>query len=460
MYSGEAVETGAVRDVFGAVRHPYTQGLFRSMPMPGTNKNDNPLVPIPGQLPLPHERPKGCNFGPRCEYFVEGLCDQADVPMREVAGARGHQSRCLRVEAIDWAAVGALAATARAGRDRRAGPRRRAAEEALSRRRRARLFGRRRGPRGQGGRGHLVRRPRGGGAGDRRRIGLRQVDPRQGAARARDGERRPGRLRSARRSRTSRSRSRAVKTIASIQMIFQNPFDTLNPSYSVGSQIVRTLERFRIGANNAERREMMLRLLDLVKLPRAFAARSPAAIVGRPEAAHRRRARLRRAAAGDHRRRADVGARRFGAGGDQRAPDEPAARVEDHHGVHQPRSVGGALSRRPRRRHVSRPYRRDGRDRADLHAALPPLYRGAPVGDPDRRRQGEEAPCRARGRDPLGAVAADRLSVPDPLRAQARRSGRICASARCRRPRTVAEGHTIKCHLPVEALERMEPVFA
>ena len=74
MYSGEAVETGAVSDVFGAVRHPYTQGLFRSMPMPGTNKNDNPLVPIPGQLPLPHQRPKGCNFGPRCGYFVEGLC--------------------------------------------------------------------------------------------------------------------------------------------------------------------------------------------------------------------------------------------------------------------------------------------------------------------------------------------------------------------------------------------------
>ncbi|HKN30586.1 MAG TPA: ABC transporter ATP-binding protein [Roseiarcus sp.] len=104
MYSGEAVETGRVRDVFGAVRHPYTQGLFRSMAMPGTNKNDNPLIPIPGQLPLPHERPNGCNFGPRCAYFVAGLCDQADVPMRDVADHPGHQSRCLRVEAIDWAA--------------------------------------------------------------------------------------------------------------------------------------------------------------------------------------------------------------------------------------------------------------------------------------------------------------------------------------------------------------------
>ncbi len=41
-------------------------------------------------------------------------------------------------------------------------------------------------------------------------------------------------------------------------MIFQNPFDTLNPSYSVGSQILRTLERFRIGKTMAERRETML----------------------------------------------------------------------------------------------------------------------------------------------------------------------------------------------------------
>ena len=73
---------------------------------------------------------------------------------------------------------------------------------------------------------------------------------------------------------------RPVKTISSIQMIFQNPFDTLNPSYSVGSQIVRTLERFRVGANDAERRDTMLGLLDLVKLPRAFAHRSPRQLSG------------------------------------------------------------------------------------------------------------------------------------------------------------------------------------
>jgi peptide/nickel transport system ATP-binding protein len=70
MYSGEAVETGGVKDVFDRMRHPYTQGLFRSIPLPGADKNARPLIAIPGQLPLPHERPKGCNFAPRCHHFV------------------------------------------------------------------------------------------------------------------------------------------------------------------------------------------------------------------------------------------------------------------------------------------------------------------------------------------------------------------------------------------------------
>ena len=65
MYSGEAVETGTVKDVFDRMRHPYTQGLFRSIPLPGADKNAKPLIAIPGQLPLPQERPKGCNFGAR-----------------------------------------------------------------------------------------------------------------------------------------------------------------------------------------------------------------------------------------------------------------------------------------------------------------------------------------------------------------------------------------------------------
>ncbi|TIX90086.1 MAG: peptide ABC transporter ATP-binding protein, partial [Mesorhizobium sp.] len=59
--------------------------------------------------------------------------------------------------------------------------------------------------------------------------------------------------------------SRNVETVSSIQMVFQNPFDTLNPSHSVGSQIIRTLEKFNVGKTVAERRKRMLELLDLVK---------------------------------------------------------------------------------------------------------------------------------------------------------------------------------------------------
>ena len=73
---------------------------------------------------------------------------------------------------------------------------------------------------------------------------------------------------------------RKTETVASVQMVFQNPFDTLNPSHSVGSQIIRTLEKFNIGDNTEQRRERMLQLLDLVKLPRAFANRMPRQLSG------------------------------------------------------------------------------------------------------------------------------------------------------------------------------------
>ncbi|MCI0429981.1 MAG: ATP-binding cassette domain-containing protein [Rhodospirillales bacterium] len=105
MYSGEAVETGAVKDVFDRMRHPYTQGLFRSIPLPGADKNERPLIAIPGQLPLPHERPQGCNFGPRCLHFVKGRCDAEEIPMIPVEGHENHYSRCIRFNEIDWAAT-------------------------------------------------------------------------------------------------------------------------------------------------------------------------------------------------------------------------------------------------------------------------------------------------------------------------------------------------------------------
>ena len=74
--------------------------------------------------------------------------------------------------------------------------------------------------------------------------------------------------------------SRNTQTVADIQMVFQNPFDTLNPSMTFGRQIIRALEIFRFGKSDKDRSERMLELLDLVKLPRAFAERMPRQLSG------------------------------------------------------------------------------------------------------------------------------------------------------------------------------------
>ena len=103
MYSGEAVERGTIDEVFDNMQHPYTQALFRSIPLPGADKNARPLIAIPGNFPLPHERPVGCNFGPRCDYFEEGVCDQGFIPMSHPADEAGlHETRCLKFKEIDW----------------------------------------------------------------------------------------------------------------------------------------------------------------------------------------------------------------------------------------------------------------------------------------------------------------------------------------------------------------------
>jgi peptide/nickel transport system ATP-binding protein len=63
-------------------------------------------------------------------------------------------------------------------------------------------------------------------------------------------------------------------------MIFQNPFDTLNPSHSVGSQIARVIRKLGVQHDEARVRERVLELLDLVKLPRDFAERRPRQLSG------------------------------------------------------------------------------------------------------------------------------------------------------------------------------------
>ena len=89
MYAGRIVEEGTLKDVFNETMHPYTEGLFNSLP----NINDRKamLKPIKGLMPDPSNLPKGCAFAPRCEYASED-CLQ-DVPPLESVSER-HRVGC------------------------------------------------------------------------------------------------------------------------------------------------------------------------------------------------------------------------------------------------------------------------------------------------------------------------------------------------------------------------------
>jgi len=73
MYAGKIVESGTLEEVFNDTKHPYTRGLFDSLP--NINNRKSELKPIPGLMPDPTDLPLGCAFAPRCKYATES-CKQ------------------------------------------------------------------------------------------------------------------------------------------------------------------------------------------------------------------------------------------------------------------------------------------------------------------------------------------------------------------------------------------------
>jgi peptide/nickel transport system ATP-binding protein len=273
MYSGEAVETGSVAGVFAGVRHPYTRGLFASIPAPGADKNSRPLAPIPGQLPPPRGRPPGCYFGPRCSFFVAGRCDAAPVAMQAVAGASGHASRCLRIGEISWDAPSAAAAARpAAGVVDPCGNLN--GDSVLTVNDLTKRYGRVSANEGVSfsvSRGETVAMVGESGCGKSTfaRILMGLIQATSGSIKFTDLE--LGQLPATRRNKA---------TIRSLQMIFQNPFETLNPSHSVGAQLSRAIRKLGVQRSETLIRERMFGLLDLVKLPRDFAERRPRHLSG------------------------------------------------------------------------------------------------------------------------------------------------------------------------------------
>ncbi len=278
MYSGEAVEVGSIKDVFDAMRHPYTRGLFASIPVPGADKNSHPLVSIPGQLPLPHQRPPGCNFGPRCEFFVKDRCDVGSIPMVEISNGSHHASRCVRVDEIDWdSTIGA------GDESEPTVP----GDVVLKVDDMTKHYEIEKGALFFSGEKHTVK------ANEKLNFDAREAETvaivgesgcgkstfakvLMGLETATDGSVALGNLDLA----EMPVDRRGPETISKLQMVFQNPFDTLNPSHTVGGQIARVIRKFGAETDEKKVKARVMELLDIVKLPRDFAKRRPRQLSG------------------------------------------------------------------------------------------------------------------------------------------------------------------------------------
>jgi len=102
MYASKIVELATAEELFAAPLHPYTQGLFRSLPRLGTRTRR--LEVIPGSVPDPGRFPPGCKFHPRCRSADEPRCRTCEPALLEVRP--GHWVACWK--ATDYEAAAGL----------------------------------------------------------------------------------------------------------------------------------------------------------------------------------------------------------------------------------------------------------------------------------------------------------------------------------------------------------------
>ncbi|WP_129673620.1 ABC transporter ATP-binding protein [Candidatus Chloroploca sp. Khr17] len=279
MYAGEVVEIASVQELFANPRHPYTQGLIRCVPRLGRSKASSVLYPIPGRVPSPDNQPAGCTFEPRCAYAHES-CRAKRVPLRQFQP--NHNVRCLFAEEIDasqWTPTEPMTPLVQTSRD--AEPildvdslktyYRQASSSPLS------LFGLAKprylkavddvsfslpkgitlGVVGESGCGKstLIKTI----------IGLEELSG--------------GKIEFMSVDLGVKVNKRDMATIRELQMVFQNPNATMNPSYPIGRQLERPLRRFKI-VPPSEIRAEVVRLLRAVKLDEHYYDRLPNQLSG------------------------------------------------------------------------------------------------------------------------------------------------------------------------------------
>lgn len=283
MYAGEMVEVGSVDSIYRKPLHPYTQGLMRCVPKLGATKESSLLYPIRGRVPAPKDRPRGaCIFAPRCDYATD-RCHSEKPQLRELEP--GHSVRCIYAETIDasaWEPEEVLIPSLQArpeddGREpiiKLDGVRTYYEQESKSLLSLVgageKLYvkavddvslqvpaGKTLGIVGESGCGKSTLA--------KTIIGLES--PRDGEAHFLGFDL------------TAPISKRDVELIKELQMVFQNPDSTMNPSYSVGHQIGRPLRRFNTVPDNQVREEV-IRLLNAVRLDGSYYHRLPRQLSG------------------------------------------------------------------------------------------------------------------------------------------------------------------------------------
>ncbi|SMC20281.1 peptide/nickel transport system ATP-binding protein [Desulfacinum hydrothermale DSM 13146] len=284
MYAGEMVEQGQVDTVFAHPAHPYTRGLLRCVPRLGSTKRALALHPIPGRVPAPLERPENaCVFAPRCAHAGEACLQEKPAWIRLPSG---HGARCVMAENL---AQKPLRLERRSASLKAPEAEETAEGSPLLQMREVKVYYEQRKPSlksllGLGDKEYVravdgvsLRVPRG------RTLGIvgESGCGKSSLLKAVIGLERlsGGRLEFLGLDIAKTVRHRDFEVIREIQMVFQNPDATLNPSYSVGKQIARPIRRFRTVPKGQVRSEV-IRLLKAVRLGPEYYDRYPRQLSG------------------------------------------------------------------------------------------------------------------------------------------------------------------------------------
>ncbi|MEM7111322.1 MAG: ABC transporter ATP-binding protein [Chloroflexota bacterium] len=288
MYAGELVEMATAEEIFANPRHPYTQGLIRCLPKLGRGKEGSVLYPIRGRVPPPSDLPPGCLFAPRCDYVTESC--NAERPIlrnliEEGAENRDHTIRCVHAEnivAADWTPPPELVPIVQEGNHDEVvetilqvdglrtyydhpsnsplsiiGLGEKEYVKAVDNVSFDVIKGKTLGVVGESGCGKstLIKTI----------IGLESKTDGDAEFMGFDIG--------------GKVNGRKLDLIRELQMVFQNPDSTMNPSYSVGTQIERPLKRFKTVPKDQIRDEVV-RLLRAVKLDEFYYDRLPRQLSG------------------------------------------------------------------------------------------------------------------------------------------------------------------------------------